>query len=200
MAQQAASYEDAVRSNNALFQNENPFDFRQENIRFDWQMSQAQRMTSAAPSTTQPHRAGRHVHQLAAADGADQPHAPRPEPPGQPLLDAEALHRSTRRSSTTRATGRRSRPSATPGSAETYGFQFPQPTRRRRVTENSIRTWTSAASPRSARDTARCCRRTWDYSFSDIVTWMKGAHTIKGGVLVVYNRRTRTAGPSIRAT
>jgi len=34
-----------VRSNNALFQNANPFDFRQENFRLDYQMTQAQRVT-----------------------------------------------------------------------------------------------------------------------------------------------------------
>jgi len=38
---------------------------------------------------------------------------------------------------------------------------------------------------------------TWDYSFSDIVTWMKGAHTVKGGSSRSTTRRTRTGGPSI---
>ena len=39
MAKQAASYTDRAVANNALFQNDNPFDFRQDMGRVDWQPS-----------------------------------------------------------------------------------------------------------------------------------------------------------------
>src|ERR1051326_1693835 len=45
MAKQAASYRDQPISNNALFQNPNPFDWREDSIGLDWQQSKPQRHT-----------------------------------------------------------------------------------------------------------------------------------------------------------
>jgi hypothetical protein len=45
MAGQAVSYTDSATANNALFQADNPFDFRQEVLRLDWQANAAHRLT-----------------------------------------------------------------------------------------------------------------------------------------------------------
>ena len=71
---------------------------------------------------------------------------------------------------------------------ETYGFTFPQ-LYGGGTYENSIPnvTISNVASFRGANGALRS--PTWDYSFSDTLTWSKGAHTLAVGGLFIYNTK-----------
>ena len=57
----------------------------------------------------------------------------------------------------------------------------------------------TAATRRSAAPTSRCCRPTWDYSFIDNITWIKGEPHAEGrGASASTTRRTRTAARTTR--
>ena len=189
MAAQAASYEDVVKSNNALFQDANPFDFRQENLRFDWQMSRSQRVTfrllldhynlvepggtfinSQLPTVpTNRMRPGRNIqvnHFWTVT----------------PTIVNEAKFNYS-------GNGQTIPPVGDTWKRETYGFAFPQLYAGGGEYENSIPNVDISGFSTFRGANASLLSPTWDYSFSDIMTWMKGAHTLKGGVLIVYNEK-----------
>jgi len=189
MAKQAVSYEDVVKSNNALFQDPNPFDFRQENLRFDYQATQSQRMTfrllldhynliepggtfisSQLPTVpTNRMRPGRNIqvnHFWTL----------------KPTIVNEAKFNYS-------GNGQTIPPVGDTWKRETYGFQFPQLYTGGGTYENSIPNVDISGFATFRGANASLISPTWDYSFSDVVTWMKGAHTLKGGFLTIYNEK-----------
>ena len=189
MAQQAASYEDVVRSNNALFQNENPFDFRQENVRFDWQATRAQRMTFRLLLD----------HYNLIEPGGTFISSQLPTVPTnrmRPGRNIQVNHFWTLSTNVVNeakfnysGNGQKIPPVGDTWKRETYGFQFPQLYQGGGEYENSIPNVDISGFATFRGANASLLSPTWDYSFSDIVTWMKGAHTVKGGVLLIYNEK-----------
>ncbi len=189
MAAQASSYEDVVRSNNALFQNENPFDFRQENLRFDWQMSRSQRVTFRLLLD----------HYNLVEPGGTFINSQLPTVPTnrmRPGRNIQANHFWTVTPSVVNeakfnysGNGQTIPPVGDTWKRETYGFAFPQLYAGGGEYQNSIPNVDISGFSTFRGANASLLSPTWDYSFSDIMTWMKGAHTLKGGVLVVYNEK-----------
>ena len=189
MAAQAASYEDVVKSNNALFQDANPFDFRQENIRLDYQMTQAQRVTFRLLLD----------HYNLIEPGGTFISSQLPTVPTnrmRPGRNIQVNHFWTLRPSVVNeakfnysGNGQKIPPVGDTWKRETYGFAFPQLYAGGGEYENSIPNVDISGFSTFRGANASLLSPTWDYSFSDIVTWMKGAHTLKGGFLAIYNQK-----------
>jgi hypothetical protein len=189
MAKQAASYTDTATSNNALFQNPNPFDFRQENVRLDYQMTRAQRMTF---------RLLLDHYNLIEPGGTfiDSQLPTVPTNRMRPGRNIQVNHFWTLRSSVVNeakfnysGNGQKIPPVGDTWKRDTYGFQFPQLYTGGGTYENSIPNVTIGGFSSFRGANASLLSPTWDYSFSDVMTWMKGAHTLKGGVLAIYNEK-----------
>ncbi|MCX6543648.1 MAG: carboxypeptidase regulatory-like domain-containing protein [Acidobacteria bacterium] len=187
MALKASSYTDTPTTNNALFMDPNPFRFRQEMARLDFQPSGSHRLTgrlvldhydlidpggtfitSQLPTVpTERMRPGRNVqvnHYWTI---------------GGNLVNEAKFNYS--------ANGQIIPPVGDTWKRDTYGFQFAQVYTGGGRYENSIPdvNVTNFASFRGAAQSL--ISPTWDYSFSDKLTWIKGAHTVQGGVMVVRN-------------
>jgi len=189
MAKQALSYTDTATSNNALFQNPNPFDFRQENARLDYQMTRAQRMTF---------RLLLDHYNLIEPGGTfiDSQLPTVPTNRMRPGRNIQVNHFWTlRRTIVNEAkfnysgNGQKIPPVGDTWKRATYGFQFPQLYTGGGEYENSIPNVTIGGLSSFRGANASLLSPTWDYSFSDVMTWMKGAHTLKGGVLTIYNEK-----------
>lgn len=187
MALKASSYTDTPTTNNALYMDPNPFRFRQEMARLDFQPSGSHRLTgrlvldhydlidpggtfitSQLPTVpTERMRPGRNVqvnHYWTI---------------GGTLVNEAKFNYS--------ANGQIIPPVGDTWKRDTYGFQFAQVYTGGGRFENSIPdvNVTNFASFRGAAQSL--ISPTWDYSFSDNLTWIKGAHTVKGGVMSVRN-------------
>ena len=198
MAAQAASYRDVPISNNALFQNDNPFDFRQDVVRMDWQQSNTQRYTlrllfddydtidpggtfinSQLPTVpTQRRRPGRNW-QIGHAWTIS------------PNLVNEAKANAS-------WNGQRVPPVGDTWIRDTYGFAFPQLYTNGGRFENSIPNVTVNGFASFNGASASLLSPTTDLAFSDTLSWVKGAHTVKAGLLVVRNRKDQN-GRSVYA-
>jgi hypothetical protein len=191
MAKQAASYEDVVRSNNALFMDPNPFDFRQENLRVDYQLTQAQRMTFRLLLD--------HYNLIEPGGTFISSQLPTvPTNRQRPGRNIQVNHFWTLTPSIVNeakfnysGNGQVIPPVGDTWKRETYGFQFPQLYAGGGTYENSIPNVDISGFATFRGANASLISPTWDYSFSDIMTWMKGPHTIKGGVLVIYNQKNQ---------
>ena len=114
-------------ANNALFQGDNPFDFRQDIVRLDYQASQTSPPDAARHlRQLRPGRSVRHVHRLAAADHPDQPAAARAATTRSATPGRCRRTSSTSSRPTPPGTASASRPIGDVWKRETYGFAFPQ--------------------------------------------------------------------------
>lgn len=189
MAKQAVSYEDVARSNNALFQNANPFDFRQENVRLDFQATSAHRMTLRILLD----------HYNLVEPGGTFINSQLPTVPTnrkRPGRNVQVNHFWTIRPSIVNeakfnysGNGQRIPPVGDTWKRETYGFAFPQLYTGGGAYEHSIPNVDISGFATFRGASSSLVSPTWDYSFSDIVTWMKGRHTIKAGGLLIYNEK-----------
>ncbi len=189
MAQRAVSYTDTATSNNALFQNDNPFDFRQEIIRLDWQRNASQRVTLRllfdAYDTVDP--AGTFItSQLPTI----------PTNRKRPGRNFQVSHNWTLRSNLLNEfkanaawNGQRIAPVGDTWKRDTYGFAFPQLYTGGGRFENSIPDVTVSGYASFDGAARSLLSPTTDIAASDNVTWLKGEHTAKAGVLVVRNRK-----------
>ena len=186
MADTAVSYDDGTASDNALFQSSSSFDFRQEMLRLDVRPSRGHRLgvrlvfdhsTSLAPYGT--------------SINSQLPTIPTER--SRPSRNVRLGHDWTAGDFVNEATfafsggGQTIRPVGDEWKRETYGFAFPQLYGRGRY-ENSIPNVevSGFASFRGASGAAYS--PTWDYSVSDSVTWLKGAHVVEAGGLFIHNR------------
>jgi len=187
MAKQASSYVDTPTSNNALFQDPNPFRFRQEMVRLDYQMSATQRFT------------GRLVfdHYDLIEPGGTFISSQLPTVPTErirPGRNVQVTHYWTMKGNMVNelkfnysANGQIIPPVGDTWKRDTYGFQFAQVYQNGGRFENSIPD-TNISGFASFRGAAQSLiSPTWDYAFSDNLTWVRGGHTVKGGFLVVRN-------------
>ena len=189
MSKVASSYNDALTSNNALFQDPNPFDFRQEFIRADYQPSGAHRLTVRLL----------YDHYLLTAPYGTFIDSQLPTIPTErkrPGRNVQANHYWTIGNNKVNefkfnysGNGQIIPPVGDAWKRETYGFAFPQLYAGGGDYENSIPNvdMQNYATFRGAN--ASLLSPTKDFSFQDNFTWIKGEHTFKAGGLLIRNHK-----------
>lgn len=187
MAAKAASYNDATNVNNAVFLSPNPFDFRQEMIRVDYQPSGAHRLT------------GRFVfdhyslYEVGTTFNTSQlpTYMANRQRPGRNL---QANHYWTIKNNLVNEAkfnysmnGQKIPPADDGWKRAPYGFTFAQVYANGGLYEDGLPE-VSISNYASFRGAARSLiSPTYDYAFSDSMTWIKGAHTLKSGFLYIQN-------------
>jgi len=196
MSKVAASYNDSVVTNNTVFQDNNPFDFRQEMLRIDYQPTGAHRLT------------GRLLfdhYNLIEPGGtfisSQMPTVPTNRVrPGRNVQINEywTIKNNLINEAKFNYSGNDQHIPAVGDTWQrsTYGFQFPQ-------------VYAGGASPgwdystsipdvdltggyATFRGAAQSLiSPTWDYAFADNLTWLKGNHTVKAGLLYLYNQKNQ---------
>jgi hypothetical protein len=194
----ATSYTDRPIGNNLGTQGDNPFDFRQDLIRLDYQPSSAHHLTL---------RIIHDDYDLVAPYGtfidSQLPTSPtNRKRPGRNYQVAHSWTLSSNLVNEFRANaawnGQRVPPSGDVWKRETYGFTFPQLFSGGGRFENSIPD-TTISGYASFNGVARALiSPTTDISFANNLTWVRGAHTVKGGALVIRNRKDQN-GRSVYA-
>jgi hypothetical protein len=188
MARRAASYDDTTPTRNALFEEANPFDFRQELLRVDLRPGGAHRVMArlafdhyslVAPygtlidsqlptvptERTRPGRGVRVEHDWSIRHG---------------LNNELAFNYS--------GSGQAVRPLGDAWKRATYGFAFPQLYAGGGRYEESIPGVTVGGFASFEGASGSLDSPIWDYSLSDGLTCVKGAHAVKLGGLFVHNR------------
>ncbi len=188
MADSATSYQDSG-SNNLGTQGDNPFNFRQDLIRLDYQPSNNHHLTLRAIFDD---------YNLVAPYGTfiDSQLPTSPTNRVRPGRNLQASHTWSVRSNVinefranTSWNSQRIPPTGDVWQRETYGFTFPQLFAGGGRFENSIPD-TTITGFASFNGVARSLiSPTTDIQVGDNVTWVNGAHTLKGGALVVRNRK-----------
>ena len=191
----AQSYDDRPVANNALFQAENPFDFRQDLIRVDYQPTTAHRLTL------------RIIHDNYDLDdpfgtfisaAGSLPNIPTNRT--RPGRNYQASHTWTIKPNVInelKAGGawnsQRVPPVGEAWKRDTYGFVFPQLFADGGRFEDSIPDTTIAGYATFFGAARSLLSPTTDLSASDNITWIKNEHTLKGGALVIRNRKDQNA-------
>jgi len=190
MSMVAAQYNDSVVTNNTIFQDDNPFDFRQEMLRLDYQPTGAHRLT------------GRLVfdHYDLIEPGGTFINSQMPTVPTnrqRPGRNVQVNHYWTLKNNLVNeakfnysGNGQIIPPVGEAWKRDTYGFQFPQLYAGGGNYADSIPNVTISGGYASFNGAnASLLSPTWDYSFSDNLTWIRGDHTVKGGYLGLYNTK-----------
>jgi hypothetical protein len=189
MTKQAVSYTDRPIANNALFQNDNPFDFRQDLARLDYQITSSQRLTARLLfddyDTIDP--AGTFItSQLPTV----------PTERKRPGRNIQLGHAWTLRSNLVNEAkanaawnGQRVPPIGDTWKRDSYGFAFPQLYTGGGRFDNSIPNVTVSGFASFNGANGSLLSPTTDIAFTDTLIWVKGSHTPKAGVLVVRNRK-----------
>jgi hypothetical protein len=198
MAGLASSFNDNPVANNALFQADNPFNFRQDLLRLDWQASDDHRLTI---------RLIHDNYDLVAPFGtfidSQLPTSPtNRKRPGRNYQVAETWTIQSNLVNEFKANAswnsQRIFPTGDVWERDTYGFVYPQLFDNDDRFESSIPD-TTVQGFASFNGVARALiSPTTDIQVSDNVSWIKGAHTLKVGGLVVRNRKDQN-GRSVYA-
>ena len=192
MSKVAAQYNDALTTNNAVFQDNNPFDFRQEMLRLDYQPSGAHRVTL---------RVLLDHYNLIEPGGtfinSQMPTVPTNRMrPGRNVQVNEywTLSNNLINEAKFNYSGNDQHvpPVGDYWKRSTYGFQFPQVYSGGGNYPDSIPDVTFTGGYANFNGAAQSLLSpTWDYSASDNITWIKGGHTLKAGALFVYNQKNQ---------
>jgi len=189
MSQIATSYTDTPTASNALFQQENPFRWRQEMMRLDYNINPAHRLTARVMldhyTLTDPY--GTFI-------GGNLPTVPTDR--NRPGWNLQMNHNWTISNNLLNevkfnysGNNQSIDPVGDNWKRSTYGFQFPQVFPDGGTYEDSIpfgsisgfAGWNSAS--------MALISPTKDFAFTETLTWLKGAHTVKTGVLGIYNTK-----------
>jgi Carboxypeptidase regulatory-like domain len=189
MAGKAASYQDRNISNNSLFQNDNPFDFRQDVIRLDWQYSERQRYTARLLfddyDTVEP--GGTFINAQLPTVPTDR------RRPGRNIQLAHAWTITPTLVNEIKGNaawnGQRIPPVGDTWMRDTYGFVYPQLYLGGGRFENSIPNVTISGFASFNGANGSLLSPTTDIAAMDNLSWIKGSHTPKFGVLIVRNRK-----------
>ena len=189
MSQTARSYTDTPTSNNALFQQANPFRWRQEMVRLDYNINANHRLTGRLIldhyTLTDPY--GTFI-------GGDLPTVPTDR--NRPGRNVQVNHHWTLAPNLMNeakfnysGNGQTIDPVGDAWMRSTYGFQFPQLYPAGGTYEDAIPQTrvTGFAGWNSANGALVSPTRDW--AFTDTVTWLKANHTLKFGALYVYNTK-----------
>jgi hypothetical protein len=188
-AQQARAYTDTPTANNALFQDDNPFNWRQDQIRFDWQATDKQRITL---------RVLYDDYNLIDPYGTFIASALPTVPTNRkrPGRNWQVNHSWTLSSNLINEfkanaawNGQRIPPTGEAWMRDTYGFTFPQVYSGGGRFEDSIPDVTISGYSGWEGAAQSLISPTTDIQVGDNLTWVKGSHTWKSGVLVIRNRK-----------
>lgn len=185
----AKSYQDTATANNALFQQANPFRYRQEFVRLDYNINSSHRITGRLLldhyTLTEPY--GTFI-------GGDLPTVPTDR--NRPGRNVQLNYHWTVASNLMNeakfnysGNGQKIVPVGEAWARSTYGFQYPQLYPNGGTYEDSIPITTINGYAGWNSANAALVSPTQDFAFTDTVTWLKGAHTVKGGLLGVYNTK-----------
>jgi hypothetical protein len=198
MAKKAASYRDVPISNNALFQDPNPFDWRQDSARFDWQRSNKERYTLRLlwDNYDLIDPGGTFISSQLPTVPTERKRPGRNWQVGQSWTITSGLVNEAKANASWN--GQRIPPIGDTWKRDSYGFAFPQVYLNGGRFENSIpnTSVTGFASFQGA--SASLLSPTTDMAFTDTLTWLKGSHTPKVGLLIARNRKDQN-GRSIYA-
>ena len=189
MSQIASSYTDTPTASNALFQEANPFRWRQEMMRLDYNINSAHRLTARVMldhyTLTDPY--GTFI-------GGNLPTVPTDR--NRPGWNLQLNHNWTISNTLLNeikfnysGNNQSIDPVGDRWARSTYGFQFPQVYPDGGTYEDSIPVgaisgfagWQSASNA--------LISPTKDFALADTLTILKGAHTLKTGVLGIYNTK-----------
>jgi hypothetical protein len=189
MSKEASFYDDTLVTNNSSFQSANPFDFRQEFIRADYQPSGAHRITVRLL----------YDHYLLIDPygtfiGSQLPTIPTERK--RPGRNVQANHYWTIGNNKVNefkfnysGNGQIIPPVGDAWKRETYGFAFPQLYAGGGDYDNSIPNITVQNYASFSGANASLLSPTKDFAFSDNFTWIKGDHTLKAGGLLIRNHK-----------
>jgi hypothetical protein len=192
----ALSYTDKAGANNALFQDQNPFRFRQELLRVDYQPSTSHRLTF---------RGIHDIYDLTDPFGtfitSDLPTVPTDRNrPGNNYQFTETWFISPMTVNEFKAGaswhGQRLIPVGTAWERSTYGFQFPQLSVSNGRFENSIPDTAISGYAGFKGAAQSLIAPTTDIQISDNLTLLKGNHTFKVGALYTHNRKDQNGRPT----
>src|SRR5712691_9617122 len=196
----ASSYTDRATSNNALFQADNPFDWRQDLVRLDYQASPEHRLSLRiiydSYNLTDPF--GTFI-----SDSSSLPTIPTIR--RRPGRNYQISHNWTVASNLMNEfkanaswNGQRVPPTGDAWKRDTYGFAFPQLFTGGGRFENSIPDTRVNGYATFYGAERSLLSPTTDFQFSDHLTWLKGAHSLKAGGLLIRNRKDQN-GRSVYA-
>ncbi len=188
-SKQARAYTDTPTANNALFQDNNPFDWRQDQIRLDWQPTRAQRLTVRVLyddyNLIDPY--GTFINSQLPTIPTNR------KRPGRNYQVSHSWTLSPNLINEFKANaawnGQRIPPEGDAWKRETYGFTYPQLFAGGGRFEDSIPNVTVTGYAGFNGASASLISPTTDIQFGDNLTWKKGRHTWKAGVLVIRNRK-----------
>ena len=189
MAALASSYDDRPITNNALFGGDNPFDFRQDLVRADWQPSQNHRFTLRIIHDTydlvDPY--GTFITSNLPTSQTNR------RRPGRNYQIGHAWTVSPNLINEFKANGswnsQRIPPVGEFWQRESYGFAYPQLFDNGDRFENSIPDTTINGYANFFGVARSLVSPTTDIQVSDHLSWLRGAHTLKAGGLIVRNRK-----------
>ncbi|MFN8003165.1 MAG: carboxypeptidase-like regulatory domain-containing protein [Acidobacteriota bacterium] len=196
MSRQAVSYTDTPTANNALYQESNPFDFRQEIIRLDYRINDKHNVF------------GRYLHDnydlvepFGTFINAQLPTIPTNRlRPGysyqvshtwmiKPTLINEVKVNAS-------WNGQRIPPVGEAWKRSTYGFNFTQLYLNGGRYEEGIPDVNVAGFASFRGPSASLLSPTTDIAITDNISWIKGAHTLKSGLVVIRNRKDQNGRPN----
>src|SRR5712692_5522653 len=200
MQEVASSYTDRATSNNALFQADNPFDWRQDLVRLDYQASPDHRLSLRIiyDSYNLIDPFGTFI-----SDSSSLPTIPTIR--RRPGRNYQISHNWTVASNLMNEfkanaswNGQRVPPTGDAWKRDTYGFAFPQLFTGGGRFENSIPDTRVNGYATFYGAERSLLSPTTDIQFSDHLTWLKGAHSLKAGGLLIRNRKDQN-GRSVYA-
>lgn len=196
MSKRAVSYTDTPTANNALYQESNPFDFRQEMIRLDYRFNDKHTVY------------GRYLHDdydliepFGTFINAQLPTIPTNRlRPGysyqvahtwmiKPNLINEAKINAS-------WNGQRIPPVGDAWKRSTYGFAFQQLYTNGGRYEDGIPDVNVVGFASFRGPSASLLSPTTDIAISDNISWIKGSHTLKSGLVVIRNRKDQNGRPN----
>lgn len=195
MEKQAVSYTDTPTANNALYQQPNPFDFRQQILRLDYRVNERHTVY------------GRYIYDY---NSVIDPfgtfiNSPLPTIPGNRLRPGYSYQIGHTWMLTTRLINeakinaswsrQRTPPVGDAWKRETYGFTFQQLFPLGRY-ENGIPDTTVTGFAGFRGPAGTLISPAVDIAFSDNLSWVAGAHTLKTGVLIVRDRKDPNGRPA----
>jgi hypothetical protein len=196
MQQRGVAFTDTLTGNNLVFQEANPFDFRQDIIRLDYRFNDKHSVY------------GRYIHDdydliepYGTFINSALPTIPtnrlRPGSSyqvGHTWLITNTLINEAKIN--TSWNGQRIPPVGDAWKRETYGFTYQQLYPAGGVYENSIPNVSVTGFAGFQGANASLLSPTTDIAVSDNISWIRGAHTLKGGLTVIRNRKDQNGRPA----
>ncbi|HEX4949297.1 MAG TPA: carboxypeptidase-like regulatory domain-containing protein [Blastocatellia bacterium] len=195
MEKQATSYSDVITANNSLYQEPNPFDFRQEIVRLDYRFNDRHTIY------------GRYLHDdyslidpFGTFINSQLPTIPTRR--NRPGYSYQVAHTWLVRpnfineiKANTSWNEQRVPPVGDVWKRSTYGFQFRQLFAGGGPYEEGIPNVSVAGYASFTGPAQSLLSPTTDIALQDNITWITGAHTIKAGVLGIRNRKDQNGRP-----